>query len=107
MSPLPETLKKYDIPFYQRPGGKPVLHRIVEVGQTYTCVGDNQFQTEPGVTREQMIGVVTGFIRNGRVHSVDEPAYRLYCRLWHHTRNIRHFFKWPKYYLRRALGWLK
>lgn len=107
LSPLPQTLKKYDVPFYQRPGGKPVLHRIVEVGQTYTCVGDNQFQTEPGVTRAQMLGVVTGFIRDGREHSVEEPVYKLYCRFWHHTRKLRHIIKWPKYYLRRLLTWLK
>lgn len=107
LSPLPDMLKKYDVPFYQRANGKLVLHRIVEVGDTYTCVGDNQFQTEPGVTRLQMIGVVSGFVRNGREHSVEEPIYKLYCRIWHHTRKLRHMIKWPKYYLRRLLKWLK
>lgn len=107
LAPLPAQLKKYDIPFYRRPGGKPVLHRIVEVGETYTCIGDNQFQTEPGITREQMLGIVTGFVRNGKEHSVEEPLYQLYCRFWHHTRKLRHVIKWPKYYLGRLLRWLK
>lgn len=107
LSPLPEKLKKYDIPFYRRSSGKFVLHRIVKVGESYTCIGDNQFHPEPGIAREQMIGVVTGFIRNDRKHTVNEFGYKLYSRVWHHTRKIRHVFKWPRYYLRRILSWLK
>ena len=101
LSPLPERLKKYDLPLYRRSDGKFVLHRIVEVGDTYTCVGDNQFQTEPGIRPEQMIALVTGFIRNGKERSVRDPGYRLYCRIWHYSRKLRHVIKWPKYYLRR------
>lgn len=107
LSPLPQALKKYDVIFYQRSDGRPVLHRIIEVGQTYTCVGDGQFKTEPGVKREQMLGLVSGFIRDGREHSTEAPIYKLYCRFWCHTRKLRHIIKWPKYYLRRLLKWLK
>lgn len=107
LSPLPQTLKKYDVIFYQRSDGKPVLHRVIAVGETFTCVGDDQFQTEPGVKRDQMIGLVTGFVRNGRERSVEGNAYKLYCRFWHHTRKLRHIIKWPKYHLRRLLQWLR
>ena len=100
ISPLPETLKKYDLPLYRRDDGKYILHRIVEVGETCTCIGDNQFAPEAGVRRDQMIALVTGFYRDEKYHSVDEPAYRLYCRFWHYSRPIRHF-------TRRALGWLR
>ena len=41
LSPLPENLRKYDIPLYQREDGKYILHRIVEVGETYTCISMN------------------------------------------------------------------
>ena len=51
LSPAPETLKKYDLPLYRRDNGKYVLHRIVDAGATYTCVGDNQFQLEHGIRR--------------------------------------------------------
>lgn len=100
LSPIPEQLQKYDLPLYRRDDGKYILHRIVKTGQTYTCIGDNQFQPEPGVRREQMIALVTAFTRGSREHSVNEPAYRLYCRLWHHSRGIRHFW-------RRGIGWLR
>ena len=91
LSPLPDKLKKYDLPLYQRPNGKYILHRIVKVGQTYTCVGDHQFQLEHGVEDRQMIGVVTAFYRGKRMISVDNPVYRLYCLIWHGTRPVRHF----------------
>lgn len=100
LSPLPEQLKRYDIPLYRRPDGSYILHRIVEVGETYTCMGDNQFTPEPGVKRDQMIGVVSGFYREEKFHDVQEWEYRLYSRVWYHSRHLRRFW-------RRAKGWLR
>ena len=100
LSPVPEKLKKYDIPLYQRDDGKYILHRIVKVGETYTCIGDNQFDYETGVRHDQVIAVVTSFTRGQRLHSVNELPYRLYCRFWHYSRGLRHFW-------RRGIGWLK
>ena len=100
LSPLPEQLKRYDIPLYRRPDGGYVLHRIVEVGETFTCLGDNQFVPEPGIAKEQMIGIVTGFYREEKFHDVQEWGYRLYSRVWYHSRHLRRFW-------RRAKGWLR
>ncbi len=107
LSPVPQTLKKYDVIFFQRPNGKPVLHRIVAVGETFTCLGDNQLQKEPGVKREQILGLVTGFIRNGREHSVEERGYQFAFRFWRHTKRFRHIIACPQYYLRRLLKCLR
>jgi len=101
LSPLPKKLKKYDIPFYRRRDGQFVLHRIVKTGQTYTCIGDNQFQLEPGVQYDQMIGVVTAFTRGDREHSVREPGYWLYCRFWHYSRPLRRLWRSVVWHLRR------
>ena len=103
LSPAPETLKKYDLPLYQRDNGKYVLHRIVDAGATYTCVGDNQFQLETGVRRDQILALVTGFYRGETYHSVNEPAYRLYCRLWHCSRPLRRLLRRGVNFLRRIL----
>ena len=97
---MPQKLKKYDLPLYRRDDGKYVLHRVVEAGQTYTCIGDNQFVSEPGLRHDQMIALVTAFTRGKRTHQVTEPGYRLYCRLWHYSRPLRHFW-------RRGMGWLR
>lgn len=100
LSPLPEKLKKYDLLLYQRSSGQYVLHRIVSAGDTYTCIGDNQFELEPNLKHDQMIAVVTAFYRGERMWRTDHPLYRLYCRFWHISRPVRHFW-------RRGIGWLR
>lgn len=96
-------LKKYDLPLYQRENGQYVLHRIVKAGETYTCVGDNQFLLEPGLRQEQMIAVVTAFTRDGKRIEVSNAGYQLYCRFWHYSRPIRRV--WRK--IRSLLGRIK
>lgn len=100
LSPLPEKLKKYDLPLYQRDNGKYVLHRVTEVGETYTCMGDNQFAPETGLRQDQMIALVTAFTRGEKEYRVTDFSYRLYCRVWHYSRPVRHFW-------RRGIRWLK
>ena len=103
LSQAPETLKKYDLPIYQREDGKYILHRIVGAGATYTCVGDNQFKFETGIRREQILALVIGFYRGETYHSVDEPAYRAYCRFWHYSRPLRYFWRRGIDFLRKKL----
>lgn len=103
LSPIVGKLKKYDLPLYQRENGKYVLHRIVRVGDTYTLIGDNQFVEEPGIRQDQFLALVTGFYRGETYHSANEPAYRLYCRLWHMSRPLRHFWRRGVGFLRRKL----
>lgn len=104
LSPLPEKLKKYDLPLYQRENGQYVLHRIVKAGNTYTCIGDNQFAPEQELKKEQMIALVTSFSRKGKEISVDAWQYRLYCRFWHHTRLIRRCWRKVGSLFRRKSG---
>lgn len=102
LSPLNGKLKKYDLPFYQRRNGQYVLHRIVKSDDTYTCIGDNQFDLERGVCHDQMIAVVTAFYRDGRKISVKSFRYRFYCRFWHYSRSIRHYYRICSYLIRRG-----
>ena len=104
LSPVTEKLKKYDIPFYLRENGQYVLHRIVRVGDdSYTCIGDNQFIYEKNVAHASVIAVVTSFTRKGKSYSVSSLPYRIYCRLWHYSRGLRHFWRRGKGWLRRHL----
>lgn len=100
LSPVPEKLKKYDLPLYRRDDGKYVLHRVVKVDETYTCIGDNQFVYEPGLRHDQMIAVVSAFCRDEKQYSISHTGYRIYCRLWYYSRPVRHF-------CRRAIGWIR
>ena len=90
LSSVVGRLKKYDLPLYQRENGQYVLHRVIDVGDTYTCIGDNQFILEQGVRHEQIIAVVTKFSRDGREISVSSVGYQIYCRVWAFSRPVRH-----------------
>lgn len=99
LAPLPDRLRKYDLPIYQRANGQYVLHRIVRVGESYVCMGDNQYAPER-VEREQMLAVVTKFYRDGTPHRVTELSYRIYCRFWHYSRPLRRAIHWLRRHLK-------
>lgn len=99
LSPVPEKLKKFDLPLYQRDNGQYVLHRIVDVGECYTCVGDNQFELEKGLRHDQMIAVMIAFTRGNKRYDAKNAAYRFYCRFWHYSRPVRRFW-------RRGIAWM-
>ena len=103
LSPLPEKLCKYDLPLYQRDNGQYVLHRIIQTGETYTCMGDNQFWKESGLRHDQMIAIVTAFYRGKKQYDVHSPVYLLYCRFWHYSRPIRRIWRGSINFLRRHL----
>ena len=103
LSPVAGTLTKYDLPLYRRDDGKYILHRIVKVGKTYTCIGDNQYQYETGVRHDQMIGLVTGFYRDQEYHSATELSHRVYRFLWHHSRWLRPRVQAVKSKIRRLI----
>lgn len=74
-------LKPGDVALYERPGGTLVLHRVLGTeADGYVCLGDNQdlSERERGVARERMLGVMTGFFRGSRYHSVNSLPYRIY-----------------------------
>ena len=105
LSPLPEgRLKKYDLPLYRRDNGRYVLHRIVGVGETYTCLGDNHIGRETGVRHDQMIAVVTSFNRDGREIPVSALSYRVYCRFWYTTRIVRRVWRAVRRRVRKLVG---
>ena len=104
LSPIKTALKKYDIPLYRRDDGKYVLHRIVKAGETYTCIGDNQFVVETGLRRDRMIAVVTAFTRGDREYTVESTTYRIYCRLWHYSRFPRRVVRSLKYRIKRIFA---
>lgn len=94
----PERCKKYDVVLYKDGLGRYILHRIVKVKPDgYVIRGDNNYADEFR-TDEEILGVMTAFIRDGRTHTVKETGYRLYsilrCGLYPVRslyRKVRHF----------------
>lgn len=104
LAPLPEKLKKYDLPVYQRPNGQYVMHRVVDVKPDYyVCLGDNTTEFEK-IYPEQMVAVVSAFTRNGRRISVDHVLYQMYCRCWRPTRPVRKLLRRMKRGIKRLLS---
>lgn len=103
LAPLPEKLKKYDLPVYQYPSGKYVMHRVVEVREDcYVCLGDNTYEYER-IPRQWMLGVVSAFKRGDHRISVDAWGYRLYARIWVAMFPVRRLLKRLKARLRRLI----
>ena len=95
-----ERCKVGDVVLYRRPPDQYVLHRVVEVRENdYVILGDNCVRRETGITDDDIIGVMTGFVRGGKEHLVSDPGYRLYSAVWLRTEKVRIFMK-------RARGWL-
>lgn len=131
----PMALQPGDVPLYRRRNGKLILHRIVErddgVTRTrwgreetlaprcgsleYTMLGDAQWQEEPHIAPDQIIGVAKAFISRGKRWECDSEAYRRNRMRWHRWLWLRpvlvQMYHLPRhlrygvpYRLRRLLG---
>lgn len=103
LSPLPDKLKKYDLPVYQYPSGKVVMHRVVAVKEDhYICLGDNTYSYEH-IRPEQLIAKVSAFKRGDKRIDVHNPVYCMYARIWVVLYPVRRFLRRVKNWLRRHL----
>lgn len=84
VEPRPQgRCRRYDVVLYKRPSGQYVLHRILKVRkQDYVLCGDNRAIPEYGVQEDWILGVLTGFVRDGKQISVMDWRYRCYVHLW-------------------------
>ena len=87
-----EVLKKGDIVFYQREGGQFVMHRIQRVRpEGYYLVGDNQTVIEGPVAREQIFGLVTRVIRDGKKMEPGDFWWDFFEHVWIRIIPLRRF----------------
>lgn len=86
-----------DVVLYRRTSGKYVLHRIMAVRKDdYVLCGDNCWQLEPGIRDDQILGVLTAVIREGKRTEVSEFSYRAKVFAW-----------WLFYPVRAVAFWLR
>ena len=103
LAPLPEKLKKYDLPVYQYPSGKYVMHRVVAVKENhYVCLGDNTYAYEY-IMQDQMLGVVSAFRRGEKRIEVDALPYRIYCRIWVTIYPMRKLYRRTRSWISRHI----
>ncbi len=103
IEPYQGRLKKYDVPLYHR-GDKYVLHRIVKVlPEGYVICGDNCLKKEYGISDREIIGVLTGFYRDGKEIDMNGYGYRCYARIWVWLYPFRAFIKLAGAALRKVV----
>lgn len=86
-----KAIKKYDLPLYIRDNGQFVLHRVHKVNSdgTFNMCGDNQWQVEKGVRRDQIVATVISIQRGNKVIKTSNILYRTYVVLWVKIRPLR------------------
>ena len=84
--------KKYDVVFYKR-GDQYILHRIIKVlPNGYVIAGDHNTFKEFDIKDENILGVMTRVIREGKSIYSTDFLYRLYAHLWVDFFSIKVFF---------------
>ncbi len=84
-------LKPLDVAFYRR-GSDHVRHRVIRVGEGYYLIrGDNTYALER-VPQEDVLGVLTGFVRKKRFFSTDHRGYQIYVHVWNALYPLRRFY---------------
>ena len=74
--------KKYDAVLY-KVGTRYILHRIIKVlPDSYVIVGDHCIYREYGIRDEQILGIMTRVIRDGKDIRVTDWQYQVYVHLW-------------------------
>ncbi len=89
-----ERCRPGDVVLYRRPPSHYVLHRVMKVrSEDYVILGDNCIAREYGIRDEDILGIMTGYIRKGTAHSTGELPYRLYTFLMLHASGVRIILK--------------
>ena len=101
-------MKKYDCPLYIRRDGMHVLHRVLKVRKNdYVICGDHCTKKEYGITDDDIIGVLTGIIRDGKEIDFNSFSYKLYYHLWCDLFYLRVFIIKTKAFFRRGFSFIK
>lgn len=77
-------LKKYDVVLF-RDRERYVLHRVMRIRADGSCdlLGDHNTRFERGIRDEQILGVLTAVVRDGKNRvNLKALSYRAYVTLW-------------------------
>ena len=103
----PERCKRYDAVMFKRDNGQYVLHRILKVRDSdYWIVGDNCVSGE-FVREDQILGILTAVVRDGKTIPVTSRRYLAYVHLWCDAYPVRFFLLRCRGYAGAAVRRLK
>lgn len=103
----PERCKKYDVVLYKR-RDRYILHRILKVlPDGYLIAGDHCTVLERDIKDENILGIMTRMLRNGKYITPDNKWYKAYVHLWCDVYPIRMMIIKTKIRIRRFLSKIK
>lgn len=93
LSPLKgKGLKRGDVIFTVATDGRYVIHRVVKTeGETVTLLGDGNLAITESAAAKDTIGLVTGYIRNGKEHSCGSFRWKTYSLIWMALKPVRRY----------------
>ena len=109
LSPLPYTVNVGDIILYKRTNGQFVLHRVMKAKNgSFTMCGDNQVVFEKGITRQNMIALASGIIRDDEEITFSENEdYLAYTKKLLSDKKKQNMIFLFKHYIKKSLKILK
>lgn len=97
IKPADSPLRRHDVPLYKKAGqSRLVLHRIIKIRRdgSFVIRGDNTYINEIDVKREDILGVLRGFYRNGRYYDCESSRkYKIYVWIMRITYPARWIWK--------------
>ncbi len=92
LSRLERPARRGDILLYRRDNGAYVLHRVYSLEEgSMTMVGDAQQQLEPGIRPDQVMALVTGAERKGKLQKPGAFWWDFFAKVWIRVVPLRRF----------------
>ncbi len=89
-----EIPAKGDVVLFKDELGRYILHRVIRVDETtVTTRGDNCRKADKPIDSSWILGIMTGYTRNGHEHNVTDTGYRLYSAVIRCSTPIRLAYK--------------
>lgn len=87
ISPVNRPLKKGDMAFFRREGGRYVMHRICRIKkengeEIYYFIGDAQDTIEGPIKQEQIFGLITAVERKGKILQKGDFWWEFFEHIW-------------------------
>ena len=105
--PISGRAKKYDTVLY-KVRDRYILHRVLKVRSTdYVICGDHNIRREYGITDNQILGVMTRVIRDGKTIYPTDWKYMIYVHLWCDFYYFRVAILYINMFIRKVMRRLK
>ncbi len=77
----PNNIKKNDIVLYKRANGQFVMHRVIKIKKDeFIMCGDNQYEHEHGIKKENLLAKVKGIYRGEEYFEASNKQYKKYVK---------------------------